>query len=106
MKQEDFTKTIQDIRTKVSDSPELSEVSDLLTNLFDGSTELFKTIDDLSSTKKELEKSNENLRNTNMKLFLKIGEQDKKEEDPTPIGENPPIEKRSFDNLFKEGGIK
>lgn len=104
MKRDDFVKTIQDIRTKVNDQPELAEISDLLTNLYDGSSELFNTIENLDNNNKELVTSNEKLRKTNMELFLKIGEQTKKEDPIEEPGKEKEPEKRSYTDLFNEKG--
>ena len=71
----------------------LSELSDNVTNIFDLNSEL-------SESNKKYEEDNEKLRDANMKLFLKVGDSNKKVDD---LGDPKPerIEK-SFEELYNE----
>ena len=86
--------------TEIGTCEDLVEVRTKLTDLSDSVSDIFDTSESLTVSNNSLKEENESLRSANMKLFLKIGDTNKKPEDEAPE----PKEKRSFDNLFNEKG--
>lgn len=82
---------------------------ELLASLSDEAGKDYDTITTLTESNEALQNDNETLRDANMKLFLRVGEektQHERKKDNTGIDEQPK-EKRSFDDLFNEkGGLK
>ncbi len=75
----------------------------LLAELNDGVNGVFNDYDTLLSQNEDLTRANETLRESNMQLFLKVGEKKKPEGAP----EEPPAgaPKRNFEDLFNEKGM-
>lgn len=96
MTKEEFLQEI----TAIGSCEDLVEVRSKLTDLSDSVSNIFDTSENLQVGYNSLKEENESLRSANMKLFLKIGDTNKKPEDQG--GE--PKEKRSFDKLFNEKG--
>ena len=86
--------------TEIGTCEDLVEVRTKLTDLSDSVSDIFDTSESLTVSNNSLKEENESLRSANMKLFLKIGDTNKKPEDE--ISE--PKEKRSFEKLFNEKG--
>lgn len=82
---------------------------ELLSQLSEEASRDYDNLATLTETNQTLMNDNETLRQANMKLFLRVGEEkdpDGKRKDETGIDDKK-NEKRSFDNLFNEkGGIK
>lgn len=82
---------------------------ELLAQLSDEASKDYDTLTALTETNETLKNDNETLRDANMKLFLRVGEEKTdaervKNETGVDGSKN---EKRSFDDLFNEkGGIK
>lgn len=73
----------------------------LLTELSDEATPIFDDLNSLTEQNNNLTTDNETLRQANMKLFLKVGEQ--KTPDIEQV-QGAPKEKRKFEDLFNEKG--
>ena len=86
--------------TEIGTCEDLVEVRTKLTDLSDSVSNIFDTSESLQKNNEDLLKANEDLRSANMKLFLKIGDTNKKPDDK--VGD--PAEKRKFENLFNEKG--
>ncbi len=82
---------------------------ELLSQLSEEVSKDYENLSTLTETNATLMNDNETLRQANMKLFLRVGEErsdDEKRKNETGV-EGGTKEKRSFDNLFNEkGGIK
>lgn len=79
-----------------------------LASLSEEFTSLYDTNETLTTTNQQLTADKESLRQANMKLFLRVGEEKTEEEIETNIyGNKPEKEKLKFDDLFDEkGGLK
>lgn len=95
MKPEEFKEKASEILANLSDQAKVSEILTELTETYDNETTIKTTA---LSTAEKLNADNEKLRQANMNLFLKVGEQTPKEEkqkqDTTP----------KYDDLFTENG--
>ena len=95
MKPEDFKQKASEILANLSDQAKVSEILTELTETYDNETTIKTTA---LSTAEKLNADNEKLRQANMNLFLKVGEQAPKEEkqkqDTTP----------KYADLFTENG--
>jgi len=96
MDKTEFIKRIQAIGTCEDDSNRL----ELLAQLQEDATPDYDRLTELEGTNNQLSSDNENLRQANMKLFLRLGE-NKEKDDPI---KDEPKEKREFKNLFNEKG--
>lgn len=72
---------------------------DLLATLQEGITADYDNHATILAERDRLTGDNERLREANMKLFLRIGDPEKKKQDP-----GQPAEKLKFENLFNEKG--
>lgn len=76
----------------------LNSLRDDVCNIIDENSQLVEQNNNYVSV-------NENLRNTNMDLFLQLGEQKSREQvQKNETGQEPPKEKRTFENLFNNKG--
>lgn len=99
MTKEEHTKAIQEIRKLVQDDD--GKITELLTNLSDAYGEIIAENSDYQLKNEKLKNDNEKLRDTNMRLFLKVGSpKEESEEKPEEKEE----EKLTFENLFDEKG--
>ena len=99
MKREEHTNLIRDIRLNLNDE---GKVTELLTQLSDDYGSITADLESTKKTTEELKAQAESLRETNMKLFLKVG-------NPiTPEKPTDPNEGRlKYEDLFNEkGGLK
>jgi hypothetical protein len=96
MTYEEHTALIREIRESATDEGKLST---LLTQLSDDYNSTLGTVKETTDKNTELTQANESLRESNMKLFLKIGQEVKPEENKTPEDT-----KKSFEKLFDEKG--
>ena len=99
---EEFQKVLNDIRSNLDDT---AKVTELLESISLEYSEMTKENNTLSTNNEKLIKDNDNLRNVNMDLFLKVGNQrseenQKAENQVQETQEN----KLSFENLFDENG--
>lgn len=107
MDKDTFLSKIQEIGTCEDDVTRRSlllEVTDGIKEVYDKELEHTSTIDSLNNTITNKDKDIERLREDNMKLFLRIGEQKSPEEitkDSTGIEQKPESNKRKFEDLFK-----
>lgn len=87
----------------------LAELNDEASTIFDENETLKSTNDALTTTNEQFKTDNETLRQANMKLFLRVGNdktEKEKQEDSTGV-KTPDVSKRKFEDLFNEkGGIK
>lgn len=98
MTKEEHTQAIQDIRKLVND--EDGKITELLTNLSDDYGKILAENSDYQLKNEKLKNDNEKLRDTNMRLFLKVGSPKESEEK----SEEKEEEKLTFENLFDEKG--
>ena len=100
---EEFQKVLNDIRTNLDDT---AKVTELLESVSLNYSEMTKENNTLSANNEKLIKDNDNLRNVNMDLFLKVGNQRaESQSQENQSQENQSQEDRlSFDNLFDENG--
>ena len=95
---EEFQKILNDIRSNLDDT---AKVTELLESVSLNYSEMTKENNTLTTNNEKLIKDNDNLRNVNMDLFLKVGNQRAESQSQ----ENQSQEDRlSFDNLFDENG--
>ena len=100
MTRDEFTNKVKEVRSNLTDE---ALAGDLLTEIFEGVTNVFESNTTLNNQVDEYVKSNENLRESNMKLFLKLGdESDKTDPDAGSPEPEPQPEKRKFEDLFKD----
>ena len=107
-----FLKKIKEIGTCEDDAQRrvlLTEINDEVSNVFDENENLKTANEDLTTLNDQFKNDNETLRQANMKMFLKIGE-DKPEGETTKNSTgitNPVEDKKNFEDLFNEkGGLK
>ena len=93
MTREEHTKLIREIRNSLGDE---GKVTDLLTQLSDDYEATLTTMEYVQSDVEAIKKANESLRDTNMRLFLKVGSDPK---DEPPVEET---EELSSEELLKE----
>lgn len=93
MTREEHTKLIREIRNSLNDE---GKVTDLLTQLSDDYEATLTTVENVQSDAEAIRKANESLRDTNMRLFLKVGSDPK---DEPPIEET---EELSSEELLKD----
>lgn len=90
--------------TEIGSCEDEAKRRELLTQLQEDVSPKFDEIDDLKTKNDDLTKNNDELRDYNMKLFLRVGEQKTPEEIKKSKGGTEPPEKREFKNLFDEKG--
>lgn len=106
-----FLEKIKEIGTCEDDVTRRSLLADIeeVTKIYDENEILKTEKENLKNTNEQYEKDNETLRQANMKLFLRVGEdktEKQKTEDTTGI-QQPDESKRKFEDLFNEkGGLK
>lgn len=93
MTREEHTKLIREIRNSLNDE---GKVTDLLTQLSDDYEATLTTVENVQSDAEAIKKANESLRDTNMRLFLKVGSDPK---DEPPVEET---EELSSEELLKD----
>lgn len=94
MTREEHTKLIREIRNSLNDE---GKVTDLLTQLSDDYEATLTTVENVQSDAEAIRKANESLRDTNMRLFLKVGSDPK--DDP---GQPEETEELYSEELLKE----
>jgi hypothetical protein len=103
MKREEHTELIQKIRTALPAGADLSVVTEALTTLSDDYGTVVAELDTTKTNVSQMTKDLESLRETNMRLFLKVGS-------PTPDIDkkaDPEDTRLKFEDLFNEkGGLK
>ena len=104
MTREEHTALIRAIQEKIKDMDDGSITEDLA-NLSDDYGTTLGVIDTLTLENTKLKADNENLRDTNMRLFLKVGEKtlEGNEKEENPEGEEK-MEKVEIEELFDEKG--
>lgn len=105
MEKQDFIEALTNIGTCEDDV----ERRELIASLQEEAEKDYDTLSALTTQNEGLVADNESLREANMKLFLRVGEQRSDSDrvrDSTGLDDEPK-EKRKFDDLFDEkGGIK
>lgn len=102
MLKDDFIKSIAEI----GQCEDEAERREMLATLQEEAVKDYDKIDTLTSDNEALKEEREKLRDYNMKLFLRVGEQ----KDPDKVKENETgmkadeTKKKSFDDLFDEKG--
>lgn len=100
----DKEKLLEKINT-IGTSEDEAERRSLLDSLRDEIGEVFDRNHELEEQNNKYSEANESLRSANMDLFLQLGQQKSKGETiHSETGEEPPKEKRNFENLFDEKG--
>lgn len=88
--------------TKIGTCEDDVERRTMLTELQDSVSTVFDSNEQLTTENTELRDNVNRLYDENMKLFLRVGEDKKPDDEPEP-----PKEKRKFEDLFNEkGGLK
>lgn len=98
MKREEHTSIIRQIRENLSNE---GMVSELLANLSDDYGTILAVNEDINNELSNLRAANENLRDTNMRLFLRVGESVPQEDVQEP--EEPA--KLSIEEMIAQSGI-
>lgn len=97
MTREEHIEKIKAIKEKIHDTDD-GTITNILAELADDYTSLLTEIDNTNLQNEKLKNDNENLRDTNMRLFLRVGaENNITSSEPEPT-------KREFADLFNEKG--
>ncbi len=99
MKKEEHTAKIMEIKEKTHDMDD-GAISNLLADLTEDYGVLLSRIDEMNLQNEKLKNDNNNLRDTNMRLFLRVGKTPEPEE-PAKTEEQ---QKRTYANLFNDKG--
>lgn len=102
MEKQDFLNKL----TEIGSCDDDVQRRELLAQLSEEASKDYDNLSTLTATNQTLVNDNETLRQANMKLFLRVGEEkdpDGKRKDETGI-DGKQKEKRSFDKLFNEKG--
>ncbi|MBO5810458.1 MAG: hypothetical protein J6R32_06480, partial [Bacteroidales bacterium] len=104
-KREEVKKDLQELIKLVSPENQ-ARTSELLTAITEDVDGVYTDLDTANTRVTEITADNENLRNTNMKLFLKVGETEKKnhtdpETNPDKTDDPKPVD---FNTLFNDKG--
>lgn len=99
MKKEEHTAKLMEIKEKTHETDD-GAISNLLADLSDDYGVLLSKIDEITLQNEKLKNDNDNLRDSNMRLFLRVGKAP--EPDESSKGEEP--KKRTYENLFDEKG--
>ena len=98
MKKDEHTAKIMEIKEKTHEMDD-GEITQLLADLSDDYGALLSQMDEINLQNEKLKNDNDNLRDTNMRLFLRVG---KPPEENQTKQETP--QKRTYENLFDEKG--
>lgn len=96
---EEHTAKIQEIKQRINEIDD-GTITNILADLSDDYLSILSNIDETNLKNEKLKNDNENLRDTNMRLFLRVGAP-KKEAEPN---EAEPNENLTYENLFTETG--
>lgn len=99
MDKQEYTSKIMEIK-KLTHETDDGKIADLLSELSDGYGELAANFDDITLKNEKLSHDNESLRDTNMRLFLRVGQVNSGGD--SDVEER--TEKRKFEDLFNEKG--
>lgn len=91
---DEFREKLTSVRNNLSDEGRISEI---LVELGDSYNEIIANIENTRNENDTLRSANENLRDSNMRLFLKLGKPEEKLEGKPKDGE----EQDSFDDCMK-----
>lgn len=95
MDNETFIGIMNEIKEKTTD--DTGEIANLLSDLYSGFTGRLNEVNKLSEANETLKSNNETLKEQNMKLFLKVGNQ------VEPVTQ-PQNTKLTYESLFNEKG--
>lgn len=98
MKKEEYTAKIMEIKEKIHDTDD-GKITDLLADLSDDYGAVLAQIDEINLQNEKLKHDNDSLRESNMRLFLRI---EKAPEENQPSQKEP--QKRTYENLFDDKG--
>lgn len=101
MDKKEYSEKIMAIK-KLTHETDDGKIADLLSELSDGYGELSASFDDISLKNEKLTHDNESLRDTNMRLFLRVGQSYPGGGNDEQLETDKP--KRSFEDLFNEKG--
>lgn len=99
MKKEEHTAKIMEIKEKTHDMDD-GAISNLLADLTEDYGVLLSRIDEMNLQNEKLKNDNNNLRDTNMRLFLRVG----KTPEPEESSKTEEQQKRTYANLFNDKG--
>lgn len=99
MKKEEHTAKIMEIKEKTHEMDD-GAISNLLADLSDDYGVLLSKIDEINLQNEKLKNDNDNLRDSNMRLFLRVG----KTPEPEESNKCEEPKKRTYENLFDEKG--
>lgn len=105
MTREEHTAKIREIQEKIKETDDGS-ITEMLADISDDYGTTLGVIDTLTLENTKLKNDNENLRDTNMRLFLKVGEEviDAKNKNSEEAGTSEEEEKVEIEDLFDEKG--
>lgn len=105
MTREEHTAKIRLIQEKIKDMDDGS-ITEELANLSDDYGTTLGIIDTMTLENTKLKNDNENLRDTNMRLFLKVGDKVMNDKQPTEQGEQETTSEEvvKIEDLFDEKG--
>lgn len=98
MKKEEYTAKIMEIKEKIHDTDD-GKITDLLADLSDDYGAVLAQIDEINLQNEKLKHDNDSLRESNMRLFLRI---EKSPEENQTSQKEP--QKRTYENLFDDKG--
>ncbi len=97
MTKEEHTEKIMEIKKLVHDTDD-GTITKVLADLCDDYGVIMSNLDEVKLSNEKLQKDNESLRDTNMRLFLRVGgDQPKETQQPAEVNQ-------SFEELFNEKG--
>lgn len=96
MTRDEHTAIIREIRNNIADE---GKVTELLTQLSDDYGATITTMENIQSDMEATQKANESLRDTNMRLFLKVGEPQQSVDEQIE-----PIETKDYDAAAEDLG--
>lgn len=100
MDKKEYSAKIMEIK-KLTHETDDGKIADLLSELSDGYGELSASFDDITLKNQKLTHDNESLRDTNMRLFLRVGQENSGGDDDVTEGTE---KKLKFEDLFNEKG--
>lgn len=97
---EEHTAKIQEIKQKINDVDD-GTITNILADLSDDYLSILANIDETNLQNEKLKNDNENLRDTNMRLFLRVGAPNS---EASAEAEAQQVDKLTYENLFTATG--
>lgn len=98
---EEHTAKIQEIKTKIHDVDADGSITGILAELSDDYGAILTDVANTNLQNEKLTKDNESLRDTNMRLFLRVGDENKPQADAKSEEQKQELK---YENLFDEKG--